>query len=232
MRKGKRREAGRRAVAVAPAPPAPSSMGRRALAAAGAREAACPRARLCSEATGRCGRDWRGHAGFARTAAHAAGRARMAARRRSFCACEPLLPPLPPSSKRADIRAHKMAWKEYNDDACCYWGACGQSSRERITNVGVELVQCLRPIRIRSFWTTTHPLLEIVRVLSHPKRSAGQTRRGGTFRFMRRRARPVGRGSGCRTALLQKAPQPQRDGGLGFMHHRETWMPDFGSGAA
>jgi hypothetical protein len=85
---------------------------------------------------------------------------------------------------------------------------------------------------VRSIWTTTHPLLEIVRVLSHPKRSAGQTRRGGTFRFMRRRARPVGRGSGCRTALLQKAPQPQRDGGLGFMHHRETWMPDFGSGAA
>jgi hypothetical protein len=125
MRKGKRREAGRRAVAVAPVPPAPSSMGRRALAAAGAREAACPRARLCSEATGRCGRDWRGHAGFARTAAPAAGRARMAARRRSFCACEPLLPPLPPSSKRADIRAHKMAWKEYSDDACCYWGACG-----------------------------------------------------------------------------------------------------------
>jgi hypothetical protein len=34
------------------------------------------------------------------------------------------------------------------------------------------------------------PLLEVVRVLSHPKRAAGQTRRGGTF--MRRRARPVG----------------------------------------
>ncbi len=35
-------------------------------------------------------------------------------------------------------------------------------SRKRSTNAGVLLVQYLRPIRIRSFWSGTHTLLEIV----------------------------------------------------------------------
>ena len=74
----------------------------------------------------------------------------------------------------------------------------------------VELVQYLRPIRIRSFLSRArydHRYWKIVRVLTQPKRDAGQKRRGGTFGSRRPICGAAAGMAAGRPVPLQKVPQ-------------------------